>query len=100
MLTVNDAFRKFKSRLELNDREQKNAIARHTEVRDRSNFCDEASFAIAGNVLPRPTTQSLRIRAQASRSGRGTFTTRSQREVKALSTAWGKLLVARNNRFG
>jgi hypothetical protein len=34
MLTVDEAFRKFKSRLELNDREQKNASARHTEVRD------------------------------------------------------------------
>jgi hypothetical protein len=34
MLTVDDAFRKFKSRLELNDREQKNASARHTEVRE------------------------------------------------------------------
>ena len=34
MLTVNQAFRKFRSRLELNEREQKNASARHTEVRD------------------------------------------------------------------
>jgi hypothetical protein len=34
MLTVDEAFRKFKHRLELNDREQKNASARHTEVRD------------------------------------------------------------------
>ncbi len=34
MLTVNDAFRKFKSRLELTAREQTNASQRHTEVRD------------------------------------------------------------------
>jgi hypothetical protein len=34
MLTVDEAFRKFKSRLELNDREQKNASARQNEVRD------------------------------------------------------------------
>ena len=34
MLSVNEAFRKFKSRLELNEREQNNASARHTEVRD------------------------------------------------------------------
>lgn len=34
MLTVNDAFRKFKSRLELTDREQTNASLRHKEVRD------------------------------------------------------------------
>jgi len=34
MLTVDAAFRKFKSRLELNDREQKNASLRQNEVRD------------------------------------------------------------------
>jgi hypothetical protein len=34
MLTVDDAFRKFKSRLELNDKEQANASARQKEVRD------------------------------------------------------------------
>jgi len=34
MLTVDEAFRKFKSRLELNDREQKNASDRQNEVRD------------------------------------------------------------------
>jgi hypothetical protein len=34
MITVEEAFRKFKSRLELNDREQKNASDRQTEVRE------------------------------------------------------------------
>jgi predicted nucleotidyltransferase len=34
MLTIGDAFRKFKSRLELNDKERKNASARQQEVRD------------------------------------------------------------------
>jgi hypothetical protein len=34
MLTIDEAFRKFKSRLELNDREQANASARQQEVRD------------------------------------------------------------------
>jgi tRNA nucleotidyltransferase (CCA-adding enzyme) len=34
MLTLDEAFRKFKSRLELNEREQKNASARQQEVRD------------------------------------------------------------------
>lgn len=34
MLTLDEAFRKFKSRLELNDEERKNAIKRHTEVRE------------------------------------------------------------------
>ncbi len=37
MLTVNEAFRKFKSRLELNEREQKNASTRHTDVRNFLN---------------------------------------------------------------
>jgi hypothetical protein len=34
MLTIDEAFRKFKSRLELNDKEQANASARQKEVRD------------------------------------------------------------------
>jgi tRNA nucleotidyltransferase (CCA-adding enzyme) len=34
MLTTDEAFRKFKSRLELNEKEQKNASARHNEIRD------------------------------------------------------------------
>src|SRR5579859_5103897 len=34
MLTIDEAFRKFKSRLELNEKEQKNASARHNEIRE------------------------------------------------------------------
>ncbi len=34
MLTIEEAFRKFKHRLELNEREQKNASARHYEIRE------------------------------------------------------------------
>jgi predicted nucleotidyltransferase len=34
MLTIEEAFRKFRSRLELNEREQKNASKRHTEIRE------------------------------------------------------------------
>lgn len=46
MLTVDDAFRKFKSRLELNDREQANASTRQKEVRDYldTKFKIERSF--------------------------------------------------------
>lgn len=47
MLTVDEAFRKFKSRLELNEREQKNASARQNEVRD---YLD-TKFAIANSFL-------------------------------------------------
>lgn len=47
MLTIDEAFRKFKSRLELNDREQRNASARQTEVR---NFLD-TKFAIQNSFL-------------------------------------------------
>ena len=36
MLSIDEAFRKFKSRLELNEREQKNASQRQNEVRDLS----------------------------------------------------------------
>ena len=40
MLTIDEAFRKFKSRLELNEKEQKNASVRHNEIRDhlRTSF--------------------------------------------------------------
>lgn len=46
MLTIDDAFRKFKSRLELNDKEQANASARQQEVRDYldTKFKIERSF--------------------------------------------------------
>ena len=47
MLTVNEAFRKFKSRLELNQKEQKNASSRHMEVRDFLN----TRFEVARSFL-------------------------------------------------
>ncbi len=45
-LTVDEAFRKFKSRLELNDKEQANASKRHTEIRDflRTRFTIDRDF--------------------------------------------------------
>lgn len=47
MLTIDEAFRKFKSRLELNDREQKNASSRQQEVRE---YLD-TKFQIARSFL-------------------------------------------------
>lgn len=47
MLTLDEAFRKFKRRLELNDKEQKNASARQQEVRD---YLD-TKFSIANSFL-------------------------------------------------
>lgn len=46
MLTIDEAFRKFKHRLELNERERKNATERHTEVREyiRTKFAIERDF--------------------------------------------------------
>ena len=46
MLTLDEAFRKFKSRLELNEREQKNASSRHQEMREhlRSKFAMDDDF--------------------------------------------------------
>src|SRR5690349_4567012 len=46
MLTIEEAFRKFKSRLELNEKEQSNASARQQEVRDYldTKFKIERSF--------------------------------------------------------
>lgn len=61
MLTVEDAFRKFKSRLELNDREQKNATQRHTEVRDylATKFAVERSF-LTGSYARYTKTKPLK----------------------------------------
>lgn len=47
MRTLEEAFNKFKSRLELNDKERKNASDRHTEVRDHL----KTRFSIEGDFL-------------------------------------------------
>ena len=61
MLSVNDAFRKFKSRLELNDREQKNASKRHREVRDylAGKFAIDRSF-LTGSYARYTKTKPLK----------------------------------------
>ena len=61
MLTVEEAFRKFKSRLELNDREQANASARQTEVRDFivTKFSVERSF-LTGSYKRHTKTKPLK----------------------------------------
>lgn len=61
MLTVDEAFRKFKSRLELNEREQKNASKRHTEVRDhiRSRFSIDRDF-LTGSYARHTKTKPLK----------------------------------------
>lgn len=61
MLTVDDAFRKFKSRLELNDREQQNASARHTEVRElvRAKFAIDRDF-LTGSYARYTKTKPLK----------------------------------------
>lgn len=61
MLTVDEAFRKFKSRLELNDKEQKNASARQTEVRDYlvTKFAIDRSF-LTGSYARHTKTKPLK----------------------------------------
>ena len=61
MLTVEEAFRKFKSRLELNDREQANASARQTEVREflRTKFAVDCDF-LTGSYKRWTKTKPLR----------------------------------------
>jgi hypothetical protein len=61
MLTVEDAFRKFKSRLELNEREQRNASNRHTEVRDflRDRFQIDRDF-LTGSYARHTKTKPLK----------------------------------------
>jgi hypothetical protein len=61
MLTIDEAFRKFKSRLELNDREQKNASDRHTEVREfiRTKFAIDRDF-LTGSYKRHTKTKPLK----------------------------------------
>lgn len=61
MLTLDQAFSKFKSRLELNDREQKNASGRQTEVRDYldTKFAIECSF-LTGSYARHTKTKPLK----------------------------------------
>lgn len=61
MLTVDEAFRKFKSRLELNDKEQQNASMRQNEVRDFlvTKFAIERSF-LTGSYKRHTKTKPLK----------------------------------------
>jgi hypothetical protein len=61
MLTIEDAFRKFKKRLELNDKEQQNASRRHTEVRDyiATQFDISRSF-LTGSYARHTKTKPLK----------------------------------------
>ena len=61
MISLDEAFRKFKSRLELNDREQANASKRHTEVRDHicSKFSIQRDF-LTGSYKRHTKTKPLK----------------------------------------
>lgn len=61
MILLDDAFRKFKTRLELNEREQKNASRRHTEVREylAKRFAIERSF-LTGSYARHTKTKPLK----------------------------------------
>jgi predicted nucleotidyltransferase len=61
MLTIDEAFRKFKTRLELNDREQKNASQRQIEVREylETKFEIERSF-LTGSYARYTKTKPLK----------------------------------------
>ncbi|NOT72061.1 MAG: nucleotidyltransferase [Hyphomicrobium sp.] len=61
MLTIDEAFRKFKSRLELNDKEQQNASARQNEVRDflETKFAVDRSF-LTGSYKRHTKTKPLK----------------------------------------
>lgn len=61
MISIDDAFRKFKSRLELNDKEQANASARHKEVREyiQSKFSIDRDF-LTGSYKRHTKTKPLK----------------------------------------
>jgi hypothetical protein len=61
MISLDEAFRKFKHRLELNEQEQKNASARHTEVREylATKFKIERDF-LTGSYARHTKTKPLK----------------------------------------
>jgi hypothetical protein len=61
MLTIDESFRKFKSRLELNEKEQKNASARHQEIREhmRTRFDIKDDF-LSGSYRRYTKTKPLK----------------------------------------
>jgi predicted nucleotidyltransferase len=61
MISLDEAFRKFKSRLELHEREQKNASQLHTEVREylEKKFAVERSF-LTGSYARHTKTKPLK----------------------------------------
>jgi predicted nucleotidyltransferase len=61
LITTDEAFRKFKSRLELNDREQKNASQRQTEVREHidTKYAVDNSF-LTGSYARHTKTKPLK----------------------------------------
>ena len=61
MLTLDEAFRKFRSRLELNDREQNNASSRHQEMREhlRGDFALDDDF-LTGSYRRHTKTKPLK----------------------------------------
>lgn len=61
MISIDDAFRKFKSRLELNEKEQTNASARHKEVREyiQSKFAIDRDF-LTGSYKRHTKTKPLK----------------------------------------
>jgi hypothetical protein len=61
MLSVEEAFRKFRSRLELNEREEKNASKRHNEIREhlRQQF-DLADDFLTGSYRRHTKTKPLK----------------------------------------
>src|SRR5260370_29500281 len=61
MFSIDEAFRRFKSRLELNDHERKNASERQNEVRDYlgTKFAIERSF-LTGSYARHTKTKPLK----------------------------------------
>lgn len=60
MLSIDDAFRKFKSRLELNDRERDNASARHKEVREHMDTKFKSRSFLTGSYARWTKTKPLK----------------------------------------
>lgn len=107
MITIDEAFRKFKSRLELNDKEQKNASARHNEVRDFmwTRFKFETDF-LTGSYIRDTKSKPLKdidIFFVLKDSERGKYRDKHPSVVlddfcKAMSDNWGEKAVRKQSR--
>ena len=85
MMTLDEAFKKFKSRLELNDRERQNASKRHTEAGAKALHLDQVVKMLAAKPAELFKQADLPIEGLGI-DDKGNVTI-NERPIKSLSTS-------------